>query len=53
MTDALIDFRRTHLGIARRERAFVPPEKIAPAFIFFASAESDYVSGQLLEIGRT
>ena len=53
MTDALTDFRRTHLGIARRDRAFLPPEKIAPAFIFFASAESDYVSGQLLEIGRT
>ena len=53
MTDALTDFRRTHLGAARRERAFVPPEKIAPAFIFFASAESEYVSGQLLEIGRT
>ena len=52
MTDALTDFRRIHLGIARRDRAFVPPEKIAPAFIFFASAESDYVSGQLLEIGR-
>ena len=53
MTDALTDFRRTHLGIARRDRAFLPPEKIAPAFVFFASAESDYVSGQLLEIGRT
>lgn len=53
MTAALTDFRRTHLGIARRERAAVPPEAIAPAFIFFASAESDYVSGQLLEIGRT
>jgi len=53
MTATLTDFRRVHLGIARRERAFVPPEAIAPAFIFFASAESDYVSGQLLEIGRS
>jgi 3-oxoacyl-[acyl-carrier protein] reductase len=53
MTAALTDFRRIHLGVARRERAFVPPEAIAPAFIFFASAESDYVSGQLLEIGGT
>jgi len=53
MTAALTEFRRTHLGIARRERAFVPAEKVVPAFMFFASAESDYVSGQLLEIGRT
>ncbi len=53
MTAALTDFRRTHLGIAGRERAFVAPEAIAPAFVFFASNESDYVSGQLLEIGRT
>ena len=53
MTATLTNFRRVHLGIARRERAFVPPEAIAPAFIFFASAESDYVSGQLLEIGRS
>ena len=53
MTATLTDFRRVHLGIARRERAYVAPEAIAPAFIFFASAESDYVSGQLLEIGHS
>ena len=52
MTEALTEFRREQLGIAQRERAFVPPDAIAPAFIFFASAESDYVSGQLLEVGR-
>ena len=52
MTWALTDFRREHLGIARREREFVPPEAVAPAFVFFASADSDYVSGQLLEVGR-
>ncbi len=52
MTEALTDFRREHLGIARREREFVPPEAVAPAFVFFASADSDYVSGQLLEVGR-
>lgn len=52
MTETLTNFRREHLGIARRERAFVAPEAIAPAFVFFASAESDYVSGQLLEVGR-
>jgi 3-oxoacyl-[acyl-carrier protein] reductase len=52
MTEALTDYRREHLGIARRERDFVSPEAVAPAFIFFASADSDYVSGQLLEVGR-
>jgi NAD(P)-dependent dehydrogenase (short-subunit alcohol dehydrogenase family) len=52
MTETLTNFRREHLGIARRDRAFVAPEAIAPAFVFFASAESDYVSGQLIEVGR-
>lgn len=52
MTEALTDFRREHLGIARRDRDFVPPEAVTPAFVFFASADSDYVSGQLLEVGR-
>lgn len=52
MTDALTEFRREQLGVARRERAFVSPDAIAPAFIFFASSESDSVSGQLLEVGR-
>jgi len=48
----LTEFRREHLGITRRDREFVAPEAIAPAFVFFASADSDYVSGQLLEVGR-
>ena len=52
MTEALTDFRREHLGIARREREFVSPDAVAPAFVFFASSDSDYVSGQLLEVGR-
>ncbi len=52
MTKALTDFRREQLGIARRDREFVSPEAIAPAFVFFASSDSDYVSGQLLEAGR-
>jgi 3-oxoacyl-[acyl-carrier protein] reductase len=52
MTDALTEFRREQLGVACRERAFVSPDAIAPAFIFFASSESDSVSGQLLEVGR-
>ena len=53
MTKALTDFRREQLGITRRDREFVPAEAIAPAFVFFASSDSDYVSGQLLEVGRT
>ena len=52
MTEELTKFRREQLGIARRDREVVPPEAIAPAFLFFASSESDYVSGQLLEVGR-
>jgi 3-oxoacyl-[acyl-carrier protein] reductase len=52
MTETLTDFRREHFGIAQRERAFVAPEAIAPAFVFFASSDSDLVSGQLLEVGR-
>lgn len=52
MTQALTDFRRDHLGIARRDREFVAPDSIAPAFVFFASSDSDFVSGQLLEVGR-
>ena len=52
MTEELTKFRREHLGIARRDRAVVPPEAIAPAFLFFATADSDLVSGQLIEVGR-
>ncbi len=52
MTEELTQFRREHLGIARRDRESVPPEAIAPAFLFFATSDSDYVSGQLIEVGR-
>jgi 3-oxoacyl-[acyl-carrier protein] reductase len=52
MTEELTKFRREHLGIARRERESVAPEAIAPAFLFFATSDSDYVSGQLIEVGR-
>jgi 3-oxoacyl-[acyl-carrier protein] reductase len=52
MTEALTKFRREQLGIPRREREFISPDAIAPAFVFFASSDSDYVSGQLLEVGR-
>jgi len=52
MTEALTEFRREHLGIARRDRAFVSPDAITAPFVFFASSDSDYVSGQLIEVGR-
>lgn len=52
MTEELTKFRRGRPGIAQGEREFVSPEAVAPAFIFFASADSDVVSGQLLEVGR-
>lgn len=53
MTEELTRFRREHQGIARREREIMAPEAIAPAFLFFATADSDYVTGQLIEVGRT
>ena len=52
MTGELTKFRREQLGITRRDRESVSPEAIAPAFLFFATSDSDYVSGQLLEVGR-
>jgi NAD(P)-dependent dehydrogenase (short-subunit alcohol dehydrogenase family) len=52
LTEELTKFRREHLGIPRREREYIAPEAIAPAFLFFATADSDYVSGQLIEVGR-
>jgi len=52
MTETLTSFRRDHLGQVQRHRKFVAPEAIAPAFVFFASSDSDYVTGQLLEVGN-
>jgi 3-oxoacyl-[acyl-carrier protein] reductase len=52
MTERLTDFRRDQLGQTERHRGFVAPEAIAPAFVFFASSDSDRVSGQLLEVGN-
>ena len=51
MTEELTRFRRKELGIQQRERQFVAPEAIAPAFLFFATSDSDYVTGQLIEVG--
>src|SRR5512141_1863325 len=45
MTEELTKFRREQLGIAQRDREVVAPEAIAPAFLFFATSDSNYVSG--------
>ena len=53
MTEALFAFRRQHLseplatfGQARQAK----PEAVAPAFVFFACADSDYITGQVLAV---
>jgi NAD(P)-dependent dehydrogenase (short-subunit alcohol dehydrogenase family) len=53
MTEALFAFRRQHLsepvatfGQAKRAE----PEAITPAFVFFACADSDYITGQVLAV---
>ena len=54
MTEYLLTrFRRDPWRIARREREIVPARSMAPAFLFLATSNSDYVSGRLLEVGRT
>ncbi len=53
MTKALFAFRRRHLseplatfGHAKQAE----PDAIAPAFVFFACADSDYITGQVLAV---
>ena len=52
MTEALTTFRGEHLGEPQRKHGFVPPEAVAPVFVFFASGDSDYITGQILEVSR-
>ena len=55
MIDALLDYRRRHMGDAAAASSLagvVPPETVAPAFIFFACADSDRITGQLLAFDR-
>ena len=47
MTEELTKFRREVLGIARRNASAGAAQAITAPFIFFASSDSDYVSGQL------
>ena len=53
MTDALFAFRdghqSEHKGAAPR-RGFVEAEALTPAFVFFATADSDLISGQVLAL---
>ena len=53
MTEALFAFRRQHLSepaatFAQTKRA--QPEAVAPAFVFFACVDSDYITGQVLAV---
>ena len=53
MTEALFAFRRQHLSeplatLGQAKRA--EPEAVAPAFVFFACADSDYITGQVLAV---
>lgn len=45
MTDALADLRPAD---AERLRALAPPDAVAPMFVFLASDDADYVSGQII-----
>jgi NAD(P)-dependent dehydrogenase (short-subunit alcohol dehydrogenase family) len=53
MTEALFAFRRQHLSepvatFGQANRA--EPEAVTPAFVFFACADSDYITGQVLAV---
>lgn len=53
MTEALFAFRRQHLSepVATVRQAKLPgPEAVTPAFVFFACADSDYITGQVLAV---
>lgn len=53
MTEALFAFRRRHLSEAAAtfsNTKLVGPEAVAPAFVFFACADADYISGQILAV---
>jgi len=50
MTEAIATFRKDH-GTFESQRA-MPPEAVAPAFVFFACSDSDYITGQVLAFNR-
>jgi 3-oxoacyl-[acyl-carrier protein] reductase len=55
MTDDLIEYRRKQSNepaSALTRGGFVEPEATAPAFVFFASGESDLITGQVLALHK-
>ncbi|MDP6559173.1 MAG: SDR family NAD(P)-dependent oxidoreductase [Candidatus Binatia bacterium] len=53
MTDALLDFRRRHperFTTPSSQGEDVPPEAVAPAFVFFACSDSHHITGQVLAL---
>ena len=50
MTNALSAYRRSTVGeeAGKRLERLPSPEKVVPAFLFLASSDSDYVTGQVL-----
>jgi NAD(P)-dependent dehydrogenase (short-subunit alcohol dehydrogenase family) len=53
MTEVLFAFRQQHLSapVATFANArLAAPEEVAPAFVFFACADSDYITGQVLAV---
>ena len=51
MTDAIAEFRGREQAAGARPNP-VPAEAVAPAFVFFASGDSDYITGQVLGFER-
>ncbi|MDE0355976.1 MAG: SDR family NAD(P)-dependent oxidoreductase [Deltaproteobacteria bacterium] len=51
MTDAIADFRERE-GIPDVRPNPAPAETVAPAFVFFASSDSDYITGEVLGFHR-
>ncbi len=51
MTDAIAEFRGRE-GIPDHRPNPAPAETVAPAFVFFASSDSDYITGEVLGFHR-
>ena len=55
MTDALLDYSQAHpeqSAAPAPKKGAVPPEAVAPAFVFFACSDSDFITGQVLATNR-
>lgn len=50
MTEAIAAFRSGRHNA--RARQTMPPEVVAPAFVFFACSDSDYITGEVLAFSR-